>query len=549
MRLNNFWRSIAAVFLFHLSICHAALVCDSSSTPQQFGALKITHLCNGDVLDNIFPTPHYTYEIYKVEKPRPDQSGITDILYLQWVPSKGAKRPAGVVHVPYYIIDWGSYTAPNAPFRTLLDPKELPWLDRATGPQEDYDGPFYKPGVSSQMYLPRQAADLYLDNIATRVYLAHDVSVLNVFARFYVGGDAINEANEIQIGFEFLATRNNVDMSKIGFESGSWGGLAGLYGSLSNIRPRVASYYSPMIDFQALDKNVTDATAGLTLEQALLFGDPNKTVAEREPAVRAEMAKNPALAQKLNGLTYEQADAFLQGVRRVLLYLDPYFRRVQASIPPGQETSPDRFAAFSAQALFNPPSGNGYNTESIIAVDDLDTVTPYNIYKQSVALAPSGKIFTYHSTHAVSQFQPIDINNRDVMVLIGQNKLAMGHEQPGYEMNGNGLMPWARVFMMNRLMEHEIAVDPAAKIVIPVDVPAFVDVNLKLTQMPDATWARPLYKELCAPRVEFYDIASPTRATGPQVLASLMVNVWKRPDMGDPGTVCQQLDAFDFKLH
>jgi len=80
------------------------------------------------------------------------------------------------------------------------------------------------------------------------IYLYNNFSVLNVYARFYAGGDIENDVEDIVAGLEFLDEKHE----RIGITGSSWGGFEAIYGAASSdVKPDVGTAFYPPTDFTA----------------------------------------------------------------------------------------------------------------------------------------------------------------------------------------------------------------------------------------------------------------------------------------------------------
>lgn len=78
------------------------------------------------------------------------------------------------------------------------------------------------------------------------VYLNNGFSVLNVFGRFYDGGDIENDINDMVTGLDFLQGK------KVGITGSSWGGFEAVYASArSENKPAVGTAYYPPTDMKS----------------------------------------------------------------------------------------------------------------------------------------------------------------------------------------------------------------------------------------------------------------------------------------------------------
>ena len=101
-----------------------------------------------------------------------------------------------------------------------------------------------------------EEVDLFQSNTASvgqilddsMVYVINGFTVLNVFARFYTGGDIQNDIDDITAGIDFLSGKTD----KIGISGGSWGGFEALYGAANaSLKPAAGVAYYPPSDMES----------------------------------------------------------------------------------------------------------------------------------------------------------------------------------------------------------------------------------------------------------------------------------------------------------
>ncbi|MBI9105465.1 MAG: prolyl oligopeptidase family serine peptidase [Spirochaetales bacterium] len=83
---------------------------------------------------------------------------------------------------------------------------------------------------------------------SSMIYIINGFPVLNVFARFYSGGDIQNDIDDITAGIDFLSKKTD----KIGISGSSWGGFEAIYGAVkSTLKPIVGVAYYPPSDMES----------------------------------------------------------------------------------------------------------------------------------------------------------------------------------------------------------------------------------------------------------------------------------------------------------
>jgi len=173
--------------------------------------------------------------------------------YAQWYPpaTDGGTGPVLVLAQPYAGIDWTG---------EAVDER---WAARGPGAFPDEDGPDFDSALSSNIgYDP-----LTIDEAGDQAFVwgFHGIGVLLLFGRFYAGGDVANDIEDMTLGFDFLATRDDVDPSRVGIMGGSWGGFEALYGAAyarEDLRPTVGVALYPVSDFEAERRFATQVLAG-----------------------------------------------------------------------------------------------------------------------------------------------------------------------------------------------------------------------------------------------------------------------------------------------
>ena len=96
----------------------------------------------------------------------------------------------------------------------------------------------------------RTPGAVFLD---AHIYLMNGFSAINVFGRYYAGGDIQNEVDDMVAGLRFLAQAPRVMRDRIAVTGGSWGGFESLYASAhapDGAVPRVGVALYPPSDFQ-----------------------------------------------------------------------------------------------------------------------------------------------------------------------------------------------------------------------------------------------------------------------------------------------------------
>lgn len=178
----------------------------------------------------------WPYELLKLTLPgkRPT--------YAQYFPpvNDGGPAPTIVTAMPYNGIRWTG------------EEVDTRWANKAPvyGVYPDTDGPF-DAGTDTIVYEPTS-----LENSLSQcfIYLYHGLGVLQVYGRFYAGGDLDNEVDDLNAGFRFLEGEARVNPQAIGVFGGSWGGFEAVYGAMhapAQVRPITGAVLYPLTDFEA----------------------------------------------------------------------------------------------------------------------------------------------------------------------------------------------------------------------------------------------------------------------------------------------------------
>ena len=164
--------------------------------------------------------------------------------YLQWNEPDGGYQPDMPIMAltkPYVGIDWTGQEVDER------------WAARGEGFYPDEDSPGFEPASSSGIvYTPVTVRQMVEDGM---IYLVNGVATLQVFGRFYVGGDVRDDINDMANGMRYLASRDELAHDRIGVFGGSWGGFEALYLATeapASVRPRVGVALYPASDFEQL---------------------------------------------------------------------------------------------------------------------------------------------------------------------------------------------------------------------------------------------------------------------------------------------------------
>lgn len=177
------------------------------------------------------------------------QRGEGAASYALWYPPPADAGPAPVMVLtqPYDGIDWTGEAV------------DARWATRGAGLHPDEDGPGYDPATGSSIVYEPMSADKAAES--TFIWRHNGFGVLMLFGRFYAGGDVANDIEDMTLGFDFLATRDDVDRARVGIFGGSWGGFVALYGAAyarEDLRPTVGVALYPLSDFEAERRYVTE---------------------------------------------------------------------------------------------------------------------------------------------------------------------------------------------------------------------------------------------------------------------------------------------------
>ncbi len=157
--------------------------------------------------------------------------------FVQYVGSdRAGPRGAVLMTLPYAVAGW---TGEELDIRWAGYPLE-------DGLHPDVDGPSYD-GERMAIFEQPSTDDVSEQGI---VHLLNGLSVVFVFGRFYAGGDVRDEVADMQAGVAYLASRDDIDFSRVGVFGGSWGGFEALQASANAEpwRPLVTVALYPVID-------------------------------------------------------------------------------------------------------------------------------------------------------------------------------------------------------------------------------------------------------------------------------------------------------------
>lgn len=168
--------------------------------------------------------------------------------FAQWMPVRpadGGQAPVLLLAKPYEGVSWPA------------DARDQRWATLGPGLHPDVDGPDAGAAPPLIVYTP-VSVEGQADEAG--LYRLHGISVLIVYARFYVGGSIQNDVDDIVNGLEFLAREPGVDRSRIGIQGGSWGGFLAVHGAAAapaTATPRIGAVLYPLTDFAEQWRYVT----------------------------------------------------------------------------------------------------------------------------------------------------------------------------------------------------------------------------------------------------------------------------------------------------
>lgn len=138
--------------------------------------------------------------------------------YVAYYPSdRPGPRPVVVITMPYAGVAW---SGEDVDTRWASYPLE--GLRHADLDQPDYDG------MGLTYY---EAHDDAAANSQALFYLLNDFSVVLIYGRFYAGGSARDDVEDMRAGMFFVAEQPATDPTRVGIFGGSWGGFLALQAS------------------------------------------------------------------------------------------------------------------------------------------------------------------------------------------------------------------------------------------------------------------------------------------------------------------------------
>jgi hypothetical protein len=161
--------------------------------------------------------------------------------YVQFIASDRAGKVGAVVATqPYTGVDWSD------------DPVDARWaakvLPEGIHLEPDDDGP--RPVAGRTAIYERRSLDSL--NAQASLHALNGLSTLLVFGRFYAGGSVRDEIADMAAGTYFLAEQGTIDLARVGFFGGSWGGFEALYAAANadlRIKPAAVAAAYPIVDF------------------------------------------------------------------------------------------------------------------------------------------------------------------------------------------------------------------------------------------------------------------------------------------------------------
>lgn len=156
--------------------------------------------------------------------------------YLAYVHAMSEPAPVVVLNQPYAGIDWTG------------EEVDARWAALGAGLHPDVDAPAYD-GDDVIAY-GAQSVQAAADEGA--VWLLNGAAVVHVYARFYAGGNLMDDALDAATAYDFVASRpTELRADRIGSYGGSWGGMMAVFGAAfaGETRPRVISAMAPPTDF------------------------------------------------------------------------------------------------------------------------------------------------------------------------------------------------------------------------------------------------------------------------------------------------------------
>ncbi len=156
--------------------------------------------------------------------------------YLIYVHGQVEPAPLVIVNQPYAGIDWTE---------EAIDAR---WAALGDGPHPDEDAPNYD-GDDTTTYGAQTVQAAAEDG---GIWLINGAAVIEVYGRFYAGGDLLDDARDASMAYAFAASRGSeLRLDRIGSYGASWGGMMALFGAAlsEGSHPIAVSAVAPPSDF------------------------------------------------------------------------------------------------------------------------------------------------------------------------------------------------------------------------------------------------------------------------------------------------------------
>lgn len=156
--------------------------------------------------------------------------------YLIYVHGQVEPAPLVIVNQPYAGIDWTG------------EEVDTRWAALGDGPHPDVDAPDYD-GDDQTTYTAQTTQAAAED---AGIWLINGAAVIEVYGRYYAGGDLLDDARDAAMAYAFAASRESeLRLDRIGSYGASWGGMMALFGAAlsEGAHPLVVSAVAPPSDF------------------------------------------------------------------------------------------------------------------------------------------------------------------------------------------------------------------------------------------------------------------------------------------------------------
>lgn len=379
--------------------------------------------------------------------------------YAIWFPAPqataAAKAAAVLMTDPYAGIDWTGEAVDQEAFQRA-NSRDFVMIEDRYGPYAD---------TPPSIYTPYDYSDI--DNAAGGAvpYLMNGIGVIVVYQRFYAGGSAQDHIDMTRSALEFLKTRPEVDVQRVGVWGSSYGGSLALYAAATapaGVVPVFGALSTPLVDY----------------EQFVPYAD-------------------------LMEATYSDRG-------KAILRLEPFRRRAVAAATPAS-------AAASAAADYTPYATatvvSRLKTKFLFIHDYLDTISPL-AQTSSLYFGNPGRhqVFIYPHQDVTPDWNTLDIAHAPV--------------KPGFD-EASAIL-FSQSYLLTRLVNADRQEILLPRLVT-LDLSMFTYLRTQQGLGYDAsTFLLPRLLELCDPRIRLvdYDDGFSAKESGPHFVARILQTYW-----------------------